>query len=147
MPGTFTLSSAGDIIINGTSDCVYEEEFGLRDGFRFSPDGRYLLYYAGRQGSSSSYLTRYPEIAGRWQVSTGTDVSAETFAPDGSAIYYTSEDQRQVAEESKAALVESGRFDRTIVVPVLPAKTFWPAEAYHQRYYQKKGIKGGCPIR
>ena len=57
-----------------------------------SPDGRYLLYYAGRQGSSSSYLTRYPEIAGRWKVSTGTDVSAETFAPDGSAIYYTSED-------------------------------------------------------
>ena len=57
-----------------------------------SPDGRYLLYYTGRQGSESNYLTRYPEITGRWKVSTGTDVNAETFAPDGSAIYYTSDD-------------------------------------------------------
>lgn len=32
-------------IINGTSDWVYEEEFGLRDGFRFSPDGRSIAYW------------------------------------------------------------------------------------------------------
>ncbi len=29
-------------IVNGTSDWVYEEEFGLRDGFRWSPDGRFM---------------------------------------------------------------------------------------------------------
>ncbi len=34
----------GDHIINGTSDWVYEEEFGLRDGFRWSPDGRHIAY-------------------------------------------------------------------------------------------------------
>lgn len=32
-------------IINGTFDWVYEEELGLRDGFRFSPDGRFLAYW------------------------------------------------------------------------------------------------------
>lgn len=32
-------------IINGTSDWVYEEEFGLRDGFRWSPDGRRIAYW------------------------------------------------------------------------------------------------------
>ncbi len=32
-------------IINGTFDWVYEEELGLSDGFRFSPDGRYLAYW------------------------------------------------------------------------------------------------------
>jgi len=34
-----------DDIINGTFDWVYEEEFGLRDGFRWSPDGRSIAYW------------------------------------------------------------------------------------------------------
>ncbi|MEO1529098.1 MAG: DPP IV N-terminal domain-containing protein [Planctomycetota bacterium] len=34
-----------DRIINGTSDWVYEEEFGLRDGFRWSPDGRSIAFW------------------------------------------------------------------------------------------------------
>ena len=32
-------------IINGTSDWVYEEEFGLRNGFRWSPDSRHIAYW------------------------------------------------------------------------------------------------------
>ena len=32
-------------IINGTSDWVYEEEFGLRNGFRWSPDGKHIAYW------------------------------------------------------------------------------------------------------
>ena len=32
-------------IINGTSDWVYEEEFGLRNGFRWSPDGKFIAYW------------------------------------------------------------------------------------------------------
>lgn len=35
----------GDNIINGTSDWAYEEEFHLRDGFRWSEDGRYIAYW------------------------------------------------------------------------------------------------------
>ena len=35
----------GEHIINGTSDWVYEEEFDLRDGFRWSPDGRHIAYW------------------------------------------------------------------------------------------------------
>lgn len=34
-----------DAIVNGTSDWVYEEEFGLRDGFRFSPNGRFIAFW------------------------------------------------------------------------------------------------------
>lgn len=34
-----------DTVINGTSDWVYEEEFNLRDGFRWSPDGRFLAFW------------------------------------------------------------------------------------------------------
>ena len=38
-------TNGGDNIINGTSDWVYEEEFGLRDGFRWSPDGKKIAYW------------------------------------------------------------------------------------------------------
>jgi dipeptidyl-peptidase 4 len=34
-----------DTIINGTSDWVYEEEFGLRKGYRWSPDGQHIAYW------------------------------------------------------------------------------------------------------
>ena len=42
---TQLTSDGSDTIINGTSDWVYEEEFGVRDGFRFSPDGRSIAYW------------------------------------------------------------------------------------------------------
>jgi dipeptidyl-peptidase 4 len=43
---TTTLTHDGsDTTINGTSDWVYEEELDLRDGFRWSPDGRRIAYW------------------------------------------------------------------------------------------------------
>ena len=38
-------SRENDRIINGTSDWVYEEEFGLRDGFHWSPDGKSIAFW------------------------------------------------------------------------------------------------------
>jgi len=38
-------TDGGDDIVNGTSDWVYEEEFGLRDGFRWSPDSRAIAFW------------------------------------------------------------------------------------------------------
>lgn len=43
---TIQLTKDGsETIINGTSDWVYEEEFGVRDGFRWSPDGRFIAFW------------------------------------------------------------------------------------------------------
>ncbi len=40
------LTSDGSVtIINGTFDWVYEEELGMRDGFRWSPDGTHIAYW------------------------------------------------------------------------------------------------------
>ena len=54
------------------------------------------------------------------------------------AIFYHNERQRQLAEESKRKLEESGRFSKPIVTAILPAGPFYPAEDYHQDFYKKR---------
>ena len=58
-----------------------------------------------------------------------------------SAIFFHDEQQRQLAETSKRQLQESGIFSGKIVTPILPAVKFWPAEEYHQDYYQKNPLR------
>lgn len=53
------------------------------------------------------------------------------------AIFYQNDEERRIAEESKAKLAALGRFDKPIVTEILPAMKFWPAEDYHQKYYQQ----------
>lgn len=56
------------------------------------------------------------------------------------AIFYADESQREQAEASKDALTATGKFDRPIVVKILPASTFYAGEEYHQEYYQKNSL-------
>lgn len=53
------------------------------------------------------------------------------------AIYYSNDDEKRIAEASKEALAKSGKFHQPIATEVLPAKPFYPAEEYHQKYYEK----------
>jgi peptide-methionine (S)-S-oxide reductase len=57
------------------------------------------------------------------------------------AIFVHDEEQRRLAEASKAALAASGRFKQPIVVAIEPASDFWIAEDYHQDYYLKNPAK------
>jgi methionine-S-sulfoxide reductase len=57
------------------------------------------------------------------------------------AIYYGNEEEKKVAEASKAKLAASGRFDKPIVTEILPVMKFWPAEDYHQKYSQKNPLQ------
>ncbi|MBF59485.1 peptide-methionine (S)-S-oxide reductase MsrA [Vreelandella neptunia] len=56
-----------------------------------------------------------------------------------SAIFYHDEAQRELAEASKAEM--EARFDREIATQIVPATKFWPAEEYHQDYYQKNPVR------
>jgi peptide methionine sulfoxide reductase msrA/msrB len=58
-----------------------------------------------------------------------------------SAIFYHNEEQQRLAEESKAALAASGRFQQPIVTEILPAAKFYPAEEYHQGYAHKNPVR------
>ncbi|PIC56910.1 peptide-methionine (S)-S-oxide reductase [Sporosarcina sp. P12(2017)] len=75
-----------------------------------------------------------------WQVIDPTDAGGQ-FHDRGesykSAIYTHSDEQQQAAERSKQALQESGKFNAPIVTDIFPAKEFYPAEEYHQQYYEK----------
>lgn len=62
-----------------------------------------------------------------------------------SAIFYHGDDQKRIAEESKARLTASGKFSRPIVTEITPASDFYKAEDYHQRYLEKRGL-ASCHI-
>jgi len=53
-----------------------------------------------------------------------------------SAIFYHNEEQRKKAEYYKTELDKSGAFRSPIVTEIEPIKKFYPAEDYHQEYYQ-----------
>jgi methionine-S-sulfoxide reductase len=53
------------------------------------------------------------------------------------AIFYHTEEQRNLAVLSKKKLEESGKFDKPVVTEIAPASKFYPAEDYHQDYYKK----------
>ena len=57
-----------------------------------------------------------------------------------SGIYWQTEAERAAAEQSRDALLKSGRFAQ-IHTEVVPATTFYPAEEYHQDYARKNPIR------
>lgn len=57
------------------------------------------------------------------------------------AVFFHSEEQKQLAELSKEEMERSGIYDDPIVTEITPASTFYRAEDYHQKYYEK------CPVR
>ena len=53
------------------------------------------------------------------------------------AIFYGTAEEKKTAELSKEKLARSGKFKNPIVTEILPVMKFWPAEDYHQKYYQQ----------
>lgn len=53
------------------------------------------------------------------------------------AIFYSNEYEREAAEDSKREIELSGRFQGPVRTAILPLNPFYPAEEYHQDYYEK----------
>ncbi len=86
-------------------------------------------------------LISYDELVSiYWQQTDPTDAFGQ-FADRGDSyrpvIFYNSQEQKDIAERSKANLQASGRFEGPIVTSIEPAEPFYPAEEYHQDFYKK----------
>ena len=62
-----------------------------------------------------------------------------------SAIFYTNDSQKAVAEKLIADLTAKHAFKDPIVTEVTKVSTFWPAEDYHQKFTEKTG-RGACHV-
>lgn len=127
-------------------DGVIEVISGYTGGEEVEPTYEEVAY--GRTGHFEAVAVYYdPEkvsyediIEAYWKTIDPTQADGQ-FADRGAhyrtAIFYQNEDERKIAEASKKKLGESGLFKEPIVTFILPAKAFYPAEQYHQDYYQK----------
>lgn len=109
---------------------TYEEVSSGRTGHAESVE----ILYDPSQVSYSQLLDVFwhnidPTTKDRQFVDTGSQYRT--------AIFYHSEEQKRLAEESKARLEKSGKFGKPIVTEIVPAGKFYPAEEYHQDYYKK----------
>jgi peptide-methionine (S)-S-oxide reductase len=83
-----------------------------------------------------------------WRVHDPTQVNRQ--GPDvgtqyRSVIFVHDDEQKAAALESKEEIERSGRFADPIVTEIAPFEAFYPAEEYHQRYYEKHGIACRLP--
>jgi peptide-methionine (S)-S-oxide reductase len=69
----------------------------------------------------------------------GPDVGAQY----RSAIFYHSEEQKEKDLASKKRLEAQKKFNNPIVTEITAADKFYPAEDYHQQYFEKMGIRHG----
>lgn len=63
-----------------------------------------------------------------------------------SAIFYFNEAQKQLAEKYKQELDEAGIYDNAIVTEITAFSNFYPAEEYHQNYYNNNPGQGYCQV-
>ena len=61
-----------------------------------------------------------------------------------SGIYYSTPEQKQVADDLIRQMSQDKLFDKPIVTEVLPVANYWPAEAYHQDYFENNPNQGYC---
>lgn len=61
-----------------------------------------------------------------------------------SAIFYHNEEQHRIALASKDAIEQSGTYKKPIVTEIVPFTNFYPAEDYHQDYYDRNRYEPYC---
>ena len=61
-----------------------------------------------------------------------------------SGIYYTTPEQKQVAEDMIRQMTQEKLFGKAIVTEVLALSNYWPAEEYHQDFFEKNPYQGYC---
>ena len=116
-----------------------------------TPDPTYEMVCSGRTGHAEAIQVEFDSeritydqlLETFWEAHDPTTLDRQ--GPDigtqyRSAIFYHAPEQEQAAAAPKATVDDSGRFRDPIVTQIVPATQFYPAEEYHQRYFEKRGI-------
>lgn len=124
-----TVGYAGGETENPTYEDVCTDETGHAEVVQVEFDPQQVSY---RDLLNVFWTNHDPTTLNRQGPDVGTQYR--------SVVFYYSPEQKVTAEESKAEMERSGRFRRAIVTQIEPAPSFWPAEDYHQRYLEKRGL-------
>jgi len=131
-------------------DGVVEAVSGYTGGHK--PNPTYKEVSAGGTGHTEAVQVHYDpaKITYKelldvfWRHVDPTDADGQ-FVDRGSqyrpAIFYHNEEQKRIAEESKAELEKSGRFSKPIATEIVPLSEFYTAEDYHQDYYERNPLR------
>lgn len=130
-------------------DGVKEVLSGYTGGHTKKPTYREVC--AGKTGHTEAVRVLYDPkkvsfeqlVDAYWRAVDPTDAGGQ-FGDRGSSyrpvIFVHSAEEKSVAERSKKALEQSGRFDKPIVVPIERAQPFWVAEDAHQDYHNTNPV-------
>jgi methionine-S-sulfoxide reductase len=111
---------------NPTYELVSSEKTGYRESIQITYDPAKISY------------DQLLDIYWRQIDPTQADGQFTDIGPSyRAAIFYGNNDEKKIAETSKEKLARSGKFKKPIVTEILPTMKFYPAEAYHQKYYQQ----------
>ena len=130
-----------------TVDGVIDTVVGYMGGTTENPS--YEMVCTGQTGHAEVVdinfdptVISYPQLIEIfWTIHNPTSLNfqgVDTGTQYRTAIFYHNDEQRQQAEESKAALIASGVYELPIVTEITSAGPFWRAEEYHQQYFVKQ---------
>nr|WP_282433956.1 peptide-methionine (R)-S-oxide reductase MsrB [Marinobacter caseinilyticus] len=129
---------------------VVEAVSGYSGGDEVDPT--YKQVSSGRTGHTEAVQVYYdPKVITYegllqrlWRTMDPTDANGQ-FVDRGQqyrpAIFYHNAEEKRIAEASKAALAASGRYDKPVVIEIVPFESFYNAEAYHQDYYLTNPVR------
>jgi peptide-methionine (S)-S-oxide reductase len=87
----------------------------------------------------------YDKLLDTFWINHDPTVTDRQFCDRGSqyrpAIFVYNDEQKRLAEASKAKWEKLKPFKQPILTPVVQASQFWPAEEYHQHYYKKNAVR------
>jgi len=144
--GCFWCVEAGYEKIPG----VVEVVSGYTGGQTENPT--YSMVSAGGTGHTEAAQVYYdPQkisyngiVQALWRIADPTDDKGQ-YVDRGTqyrpAIFYNNPQEKQIAEAAKQSLQASGVYKKPVVIEIVPASTFYPAEEYHQDYYKKNPLR------
>lgn len=124
---------AGGTVKNPTYEQVCSGTTGHAEAIQITFDPRVIPY---EKILDVFFATHDPTTLSR----QGNDVGTQY----RSAIFYHSDEQKQIAEQSLQEHTDSGTYSDPIVTEIVPFTNFYPAENYHRDYYERNKTSPYC---